>query len=195
MIDQKRLCLISGPSGAGKTSIYKRLLAEFDWLQYSVSATTRLPRSSERDGIDYHFISPEVFEQHRSADDFAEYAQVHGNWYGTLKSELQKKTGAGTICILDVDVQGATKLRMLYPDTLKIFVKPPDLATLENRLLGRSTESPEIQALRIANAVRELEEEQFFEYVITNSVFDIAYDQVREIILTRKGALDHGHSF
>ncbi|HPH03254.1 MAG TPA: guanylate kinase [Spirochaetota bacterium] len=194
MIDQKRLCIISGPSGAGKTSIYKKLLSEFDWLRYSVSVTTRDARPGEKDGQDYYFLGHERFEQLKNEMAFAEYAQVHGNWYGTLKSELAEKTRPGVLCILDIDVQGAARLRALYPGALKIFVRPPDVATLEKRLMGRSTESPEVRALRVSNAVRELEDEHFFDYSVVNTDFEQAYAQVQEIILQRKGALDNGHS-
>jgi len=187
---ERRICIISGPSGAGKTTIYKRLLAEHDWLAYSVSATTRPPRPDEVDGRDYHFVSQVEFERMLAADAFAEHALVHGNNYGTLKSELEEKTCGDRICILDIDIQGAARLRGLYPGALKIFIQPPDVKALECRLLGRSTESEDVRRTRLANAIRELEDARFFDYCVTNDCFEQAYSKVREIIARHKKELE-----
>jgi len=189
---EARICIISGPSGAGKTTIYKRLLEEFAWLRLSVSVTTRARRSHEIDGQDYHFIDTETFTRLQTEGAFAEHASVHGKSYGTLKSEIEKKAYPGSMCLLDIDVQGVAKLRGVYPGALKIFIRPSDLAALEQRLRVRSTETEETLAIRLANAKRELEEEHLFDYSIINDDLETAYAQVRAILLSRKGVVDNG---
>ncbi|MDR2734595.1 MAG: guanylate kinase [Spirochaetota bacterium] len=191
-IEQGRICIISGPSGAGKTTIYKRLLQEYAWLRYSVSATTRKQREHETDGMDYHFIDDDTFMRLVGENAFAEYAAVHGRRYGTLKSEIEKKAAPGFLCIFDIDVQGAALMLRSYPRALTIFIRPPDLAALESRLSARKTESAESLALRLANAKRELESEGIFEYSVINDDLESAYDTVRNILLRQKGVLDNG---
>jgi len=191
-IEQGRICIISGPSGAGKTTIYKRLLQEYGWLRYSVSATTRKRREHETDGVDYHFMDEETFARLAAEGAFAEHATVHGRSYGTLKSEIEKKATPGFLCIFDIDVQGAALMLRAYPRALTIFIRPPDLATLESRLSARMTESAESLALRLANAKRELESEGIFEYSVINDDLEKAYDKVRNILLRQKGVFDNG---
>jgi guanylate kinase len=186
---EARICIISGPSGAGKTTIYKRLLAEYPWLRLSVSATTRKMRPHEQDGVDYQFIDAEAFSRLAEEGAFAEHAQVHGERYGTLKREIEEKAGAEGICLLDIDVQGVSQLIRVYPRALKIFIKPPDMETLERRLQKRSTETGEARALRLAAAKRELEAEELFDYAIINDDLETAYAEVRDILLRHKGAL------
>jgi len=192
---EARICIISGPSGAGKTTIYKRLLGEYDWLRLSVSATTRKRRPHELDGQDYRFIDKETFARLAEEGAFAEYAHVHGESYGTLKREIEEKAAAGCICLLDIDIQGVAQLRESYPGALKIFIRPPDIATLEARLRARGTETEECLAVRLANAKRELESEGLFDYSVINDDIESAYAKVREILLHRKGVLENGPAF
>ena len=134
------LVIVSSPSGAGKTTLTRRLLGEFPSLEFSVSYTTRPHRPGERDGVDYHFVDPATFEQMAAAGDFAEHAIVHGNRYGTAKEPIERALGAGRDVIFDVDWQGANALSRQWPeDSLKIFILPPDLATLAERLRRRAT--------------------------------------------------------
>lgn len=179
---QNRLFIISGPSGAGKTTIYKRIFTEHSDLNFSVSVTTRKARPGEKEGADYYFVSKEEFETLRINNRFAEWADVHGNYYGTLKSEIEKKTSQGMICLLDVDVQGADSLRSVYPDANYIFIIPPSKDELRKRLLKRGSEKDEEQQLRLLNAEKELEQQDKFDYVIMNKNFDEAYRQVEQLL-------------
>lgn len=178
-----RVFVIAGPSGSGKTTIYKRLLKEEPGINFSVSATTRPPRQGEVDGQDYHFLSREEFLRRREAGDFVEWAEVHGNYYGTLHDELRKKTAGGRVCVLDVDVQGAASLRSGGLDADFIFIVPPSLEILEERLRTRGTEDEAALSLRLKNAAKELAAARQFDYVVVNDRLDQAYAEVRDLII------------
>jgi len=186
-VNQENLLIIAGPSGAGKTTIYKKLFTEMSGLVFSISVTTRKQRLGEIDGDDYHFIDMNEFLRLKEENAFAEFAQVHGNYYGTLKKELIKKTTQKRLCVLDVDVQGAASLRLLYKKATYIFIAPPSLEILQKRLSQRKTESEATLELRVKNAAKELEDARFFDYVVVNDDFDIAYEKVKQIIQKDRG--------
>ncbi|MHC4402462.1 MAG: guanylate kinase [Planctomycetota bacterium] len=184
-----KLVVVSGPSGAGKTTVLKRV---FDAapvpLAASVSATTRPPRPGEADGVDYHFLTREEFERRRRRGDFLECFQVFGKdcWYGTLQSEVAPSLEAGKWVILDIDVQGALSVMERYPEAVTIFVQPSSLEVLEERLRGRRTESEQAVQSRLRRAPEELAMADCYTYQVINDDVDQA---VREIcdILTRSG--------
>ena len=180
---QSGLFVVAGPSGSGKTTIYKRLLKEEQGILFSVSATTRKPRRGEVEGQDYYFLSRSEFEQRLEDDAFVEWAEVHGNYYGTLREELRTKSADGRICVLDVDVQGARNLKDAGLDATFIFIVPPSLEILEARLRGRGTESEETLNTRLKNASKELEAARYFDYVVVNDRLDEAYREVRGLIV------------
>jgi len=174
--------ILSAPSGGGKTTIARRLLAERDDLGYSVSCTTRSPRPGEKDGRDYHFLSRDDFQAHVKAGDFAEWAEVHGDLYGTLDSEVRGVLRGRKHAILDIDVQGARQLRVRFPDAVTVFVLPPSAEVLVERLRNRKTESPQQLAARLNSALQELRAVEEYEYVVVNDDLDNAVRQVGSII-------------
>jgi guanylate kinase len=174
--------ILSAPSGGGKTTIARRLLAERRDLGYSVSCTTRAPRGAELDGKDYHFLSRAEFEQRRDTGEFAEWAVVHGNLYGTLKRTVQQVLDTGRHVMMDIDVQGAKAFHAAFPDAVLIFVLPPSADVLRDRLAARSTDSPEALALRLRNARDELRAIADYHYVVVNDDLDRAVGQVGAII-------------
>lgn len=176
------LIILAGPSGSGKSTIISRLLQERDLpLRLSVSATTRLPRPSESNGVHYYFWTRDQFEEQRQAGAFLEWATVHGQWYGTLRSEVEGYRAQGTGVLLDIDVQGAAQVRSQCPDCLSIFLKAPSWEVYEQRLRKRG-ESPQSIARRLATARRELERTQEFDHVILNEDLELAVAQVRTLI-------------
>ena len=148
--------ILSSPSGGGKTTIMRLLLSRRDDVGYSVSCTTRAPRDGERDGNDYFFLSVAAFEARRRRGEFVETAEVHGNLYGTLHSEVRRVLAAGKQVVMDIDVQGAREIFTAYPDSLRIFLLPPSAGALVQRLSGRGTEDATVLARRIRNAREEL---------------------------------------
>jgi guanylate kinase len=174
--------ILSAPSGGGKTTIARRLLAERRDLGYSVSCTTRAPRGAEVNGRDYHFLSRQEFEARRDAGEFAEWAVVHGNLYGTLKRTVQEVLDEGRHVMMDIDVQGAKAFHAAFPDAVLIFVLPPSADVLRDRLAARSTDSPEALALRLRNARDELRAIADYHYVVINDDLDRAVAQVGAII-------------
>lgn len=174
--------VLSAPSGAGKTTIARKLLAIRKDVGYSVSCTTRAPRPGERDGVDYHFLTPVAFERSVQQGEFAEWAEVHGKRYGTLKSEVEKVMAAGKHVMLDIDVQGARQLRQRFLQSVTIFVVPPSVEALVARLIGRKTESDETLSLRLRNAALELAEAEQYQHVVVNDNLDHAVAQVSAII-------------
>jgi guanylate kinase len=179
-----RLIVISGPSGAGKTTIAKQLFERCPQLVPSVSATTRPPRRGEHDGVDYHFLSPAEFERKRQAGEFLECFEVFGRgyWYGTLKSEVAPRLAEGKWVVLEIDVQGTLAVLEQYPDATTIFVQPESLEELERRLRGRKTESEEAIQRRLEVARRELAYADRYQYRIINRSIDRAVDEIEKIL-------------
>jgi len=182
------LVIVSSPSGAGKTTLTRRLLAEFGpQLEFSVSYTTRPMRPGEVDGRDYWFVSPETFEGMVERQEFAEYEWVHQNRYGTAKAPIDAALAGGRDMIFDVDWQGGRNLYELWPqDSLKIFILPPDIEALKTRLRQRATDAPEVIARRVDKALEELQHYDEYRHLIVNDDLDRAYGLLRAIYLTRR---------
>ena len=181
------LIIVSSPSGAGKTTLTRRLLAEHDTIDFSVSYTTRPMRAGERDGIDYHFVDHETFDRMAAGGELAETFEVHGNHYGTARAPIEACIGAGRDMIFDVDYQGARALAAQWPDdSVKIFILPPDLATLASRLRTRATDAPEVIERRLRKAIEELGHFGSYDHLIVNETIEPAYAVLRAIYLTRR---------
>ncbi len=174
--------MFSGPSGSGKHSIIAELLKRDPNLVLSVSATTRTPRAGEQHGKDYYFLSHEDFMRRVQNNEFVEYAHVHGHLYGTLRSELSRHVETGKDVILQVDVQGMRGLKNAGLDAVTVFIVPPSLEELRKRLDKRGTESEEHLALRLANAQREMQAQNDYDYVVVNDILNKAVDEAHRII-------------
>ncbi|NPA72974.1 MAG: guanylate kinase [Gammaproteobacteria bacterium] len=187
------LYIISAPSGAGKTSLVSKLIELDDHIVVSVSSTTRAMRPGETDGVNYHFLSIDDFQTKIAEGDFLEHAQVFDNFYGTSKSSVEAQLAAGKDVILEIDWQGAEQVRKLMPEATSIFILPPSLQELSNRLNGRGTDSEEIIARRMADAVSEISHYNEFDYIVINNHFDIALKELHSIFcagrLTRDAQL------
>ncbi|MEO7218309.1 MAG: guanylate kinase [Gemmatimonadaceae bacterium] len=174
--------ILSAPSGAGKTTIARRLLDVRDDVGYSVSATTRQPRVGEVDGEAYHFLSENEFSRAVQNGEFAEYAEVHGNMYGTLRCEVERVLASRRHVVMDIDVQGAMQFAASYPDAVRIFILPPSGETLVARLKGRGTEDRQTIETRLRDAIGEIGVMDEFQYVIINDEIERAVAQVSCII-------------
>jgi guanylate kinase len=166
--------VVSGPSGAGKSSLCRHLLEVRPDVQFSVSATTRPIREGEEEGREYFFHDEPRFRRGIEAGEFVEWAEVHGRLYGTPRAPLDHELAAGRVVLLDVDVQGGESLRRAYPDGVFVFVYPPSLAKLEERLRGRASDPPEVIARRLAKAPAEMLRYRDYDYVVVNDDFDAA---------------------
>lgn len=175
--------VLSAPSGAGKTTLIRRLRAEFPGIGYSVSCTTRAPRENEVDGKDYIFLTCEAFEQRRAAGEFAEWAEVHGNLYGTPLVPVQKMLAQGRDALFDIDVQGAAQLKLNLDAATFVFILPPDMAELERRLRLRGQDDDVTIERRLANARQELREAGWYDALVVNDDLDVAYDRLRAVYL------------
>lgn len=174
--------ILSSPSGGGKTTIARMLLEQRDDLGYSISCTTRAPRVGERAGVDYHFLSRDEFTTRRAQGEFAESAEVHGNMYGTLRSEVDRVFADGRHVVMDIDIQGARQFVVAYPESVLVFLLPPSAETLMGRLTGRKTESREAVLRRLIGARDELAAVDQYQYVVVNDDLDLACAQVSSII-------------
>jgi guanylate kinase len=177
-----RLYVISAPSGAGKTSLVRALLATNDSLRVSVSHTTRTPRPHEVDGRDYHFVSIAGFEQLRDANAFLEHARVFDNFYGTGRRQVAALLASGHDVLLEIDWQGARQVRQADPDCRSVFILPPSRAELERRLRERGTDSDEVIARRLRDAATDMSHCTEFDYAVVNDRFETALAQLQQII-------------
>ena len=183
---QGSMYIVSAPSGAGKTSLVRRAVAELDDLAVSVSHTTRGRRPGEEDGRDYRFVSRSDFEAMIAADRFLEYAEVFGNFYGTSVEAVRESTAAGRDVILEIDWQGAEQVRQKLGDAVSIFVLPPSRATLIERLRGRGQDSEEVIATRTAKAVLEMQQYHRADYLIVNDEFEQALTELKAVIVANR---------
>lgn len=174
--------ILSSPSGGGKTTIARALLTRRRDVGYSVSCTTRQPRKGEVDGVDYFFLTSDEFELAAARGDFAEWAEVHGQRYGTLKREVERVLSGGKHVIMDIDVQGARQLAEVFPASVLIFLIPPSAEVLLERLRGRRSEGPEALVRRLKTAVEELKAVSMYHYMVTNDRLDVAIARVSSII-------------
>ena len=179
------LFVISAPSGAGKTSLVKALLELMPDLSVSISHTTRKPRPGEQDGIDYHFVDTEIFQELVHKNSFLEYAQVFDNYYGTSRQSVQDQLEKGQDVILEIDWQGARQICTEVPDTISIFILPPSCEELERRLRSRGQDSDEIIARRMKDAKNEISHYKEFDYIVINDDFENALAELKEIMLAR----------
>ena len=179
------LLVVSSPSGAGKTTLCRRLREEFPQLTFSVSYTTRAPRPGETHGVEYFFVDRDVFTEMVARDEFAEYALVHGNNYGTSAALVREALGRGTDLLFDIDFQGGRQLRRKFPtEVVLVFILPPSLGELQRRLRARNTDAPEVIERRLRVAREELSHYGEYDYVIVNDDLDRAYDVLRGIYLS-----------
>ena len=191
--------VMSAPSGCGKSTLIDMLLQEYHDLSYSISCTTREPRGEEENGLDYHFLTKERFEELLKEDAFMEHALVHGNYYGTLKAPIVEVLNEGHSMILDIDVQGAAKVReyvrsLPNTDPLKIgyvdiFILPPSMEDLRNRLVGRGTDSPAAIEKRLANAEGEIARQHEYMYQVTNDDLGVCYKRLCDLIDALSGRM------
>jgi guanylate kinase len=177
-----RVFVITGPSGVGKGTLIRGLMERVPGLELSVSATTRSPRAGEREGVDYHFLPGEEFERRVGAGEFVEHAHYAGRRYGTLRSELEKRVRAGVPVVLEIEVQGARQVRAALPDAVLVFIAPPSLEALRERLAGRGTDDDEEVARRLSVAEEELKARGEFGHVVVNDRLEDALDELTAIV-------------
>ena len=179
-----KIVIITAASGAGKTSITKHLMSRFPQLAFSVSAATRPPRANEKDGVDYHFMSVEAFQQKIQEQAFIEWEMVYeGKYYGTLKSEIQRIWDKGQVPVLDIDVKGAIHVQDLFPGkTLSLFIEPPSVEALKNRLMSRGTETDDTLQARLNKAAYEISFKHSFTHVIMNDELSKACSEAEQVI-------------
>ncbi len=185
------LFVVSSPSGAGKSTLCKRLRDEFPRLGFSISYTTRPPRAGETDGVEYHFIAPDRFQEMVQKDEFAEYAMVHGNLYGTSRAQVSEALDLGDDLIFDIDFQGGRALRSRFPASIvSVFILPPSMEELERRLRARGTDAPQIIESRMRMARSELEHFDEYDHIIVNDRLQPAYDALRAVYLSNLHKMD-----
>lgn len=182
-----RVYVITGPSGVGKGTLIRGLMERVPELELSVSATTRAPRPGERDGVDYHFLTPEEFDRRVQQGDFVEHADYAGRRYGTLRSELEGRLAEGVPVVLEIEVQGARQVRKAMPEAVQVFIAPPSLAALRTRLVGRGTDDTDEVERRLAVAEQELGAQPEFAHVVVNDRLDDALERLVAIVRESDG--------
>lgn len=184
--DKGSLFIVSAPSGAGKTTLCKKIIETLDNLRPSVSVTTRKPRTGEVDGEDYTFITEKRFRRMIAKGDFVEWAEVHGNLYGTVKKRLERIIASGNDVILDIDTQGARQIKKTYGNGVFIFILPPSMTELRNRLEKRMSNTREDMERRLKRAVEEIREYKMYDYVIVNDLLNSSLRKFESIILAER---------
>ncbi|WP_371878618.1 guanylate kinase [Conexibacter sp. S30A1] len=184
-----RVFVITGPSGVGKGTLIRALLERVPELELSVSATTRRPRPGERDGVSYHFLSPEQFAARVAAGEFVEWAQYSGNRYGTLRSELESRLAAGVPVVLEIEVQGARQVRETMPEAVQVFIAPPSVQALRERLEGRGTDTADQIRARLLTAEAEMAAQREFAHVVVNDRLEQALEELVGIVQTELSAV------
>jgi guanylate kinase len=174
--------VVSAPSGAGKTTVLARVLRDLGGIRFSVSPTTRPPRGAERDGVEYHFVDRAAFERLRDEGRLLEWAQVHGNLYGTGVEEIERASAAGVDILLDLDVQGAAQVRQRIPDAVTVFVLPPSYEVLEGRLRGRGQDDEASIRRRLAAAGSEIDAFERYDYAIVNDDIEACVEELKSIV-------------
>lgn len=182
MAQRGKIIVIAAPSGTGKTTIIRSVFVRMPELIYSVSATTRKKRRGEKEGVDYFFISEAEFMDKIQANEFAEWEQFYGYYYGTPRKYIEETINTGATIILEIDVKGALQIKSVYPEAKLIFIAPPDLATLKDRLVKRQTETPEDLAKRIERVEMELAQQSKFEFTIVNDRLEDAVNELENLI-------------
>jgi guanylate kinase len=180
------LFVVSAPSGAGKTTLVKLLLARDDRIRHSVSYTTRLPRPGEQDGHEYHFISVAAFTEMRDRGDFLEWAEVHGNFYGTSQVWLVERVRSGQDALLEIDWQGARQVRAVFPQAVSVFILPPSVPELERRLRHRAQDADDVIERRVAAALGEMRHVGEFDFVIINKDLQVASEDLGAVVRTAR---------
>ncbi len=180
------IMIISAPSGAGKTTLCRRLRQRFPDMRESISYTTRRPRPGEKDGEDYCFVSRDEFQAMVAEDAFAEWAEVHGNLYGTALKTLEEARRQGIDLLLDIDCQGALRLKERFEGGVYVFILPPSMEELRRRLEGRSSDAPEVIERRIRRATEEIREARWYDYVIINDSLEEAFQELSAIVLAQR---------
>lgn len=195
MNKQGVLTIVSGFSGAGKGTLMKRLLEKYDNYALSISATTRKPRAGEVEGVSYFFKSKEEFEAMIQQDALLEYAQYVENYYGTPKAYVDEQLAAGKDVILEIEIQGAMKIKEKLPETVLIFVVPPSVDELKNRLIGRQTESMDVIEARLSRAVEEAEGVEQYDYLLINDDLETCVEDMHKVIQSRHMDMHHNLAF
>ena len=179
-----KLIIFSAPSGAGKTTVVKELLKEFSNFEFSISATSRAPRGEEKNGVEYHFLTNDEFKSRVANDEFVEWEEVYsGTCYGTLKAEMERIWAKGNVILFDVDVMGGIKLKSIFGDAAcSIFIMPPSIEALRERLIGRATDAPEVIEKRVNKAEFEISKASQFDNVVVNDVLADAVAEAKSVI-------------
>lgn len=188
MLDPFLLLILSSPSGAGKTTLTRKLQDRFPAVRFSVSHTTRKPRANEVDGKDYHFVTRDEFDELVAKDAFVEWAEVHGNCYGTSRAEIERARSEPGVSgmIFDIDYQGARQIRAKIPDVVSVFILPPSMIELERRLKGRASETEESIQRRFRAAIEEIEHYGFFDYLVVNDDIETAFNHLVGVVLAER---------
>ncbi len=181
--DHGALFVVSGASGTGKTTLLRAALDRVPGLEFSVSATTRAPRRGEQDGVDYHFVTPERFKEMLSAGDLLEHAEVYGTLYGTPRAPVLQALEEGRSIVLDIDCQGAAQVRTVYPEAVSIFVLPPRIEVIRERLHARGTDRPDVVDRRLRDATAQIAHCGAYDYLVMNDVLETAHAQMQGIFL------------
>jgi len=186
------LFVLSGPSGAGKSTVRKAVMEQCEGLKYSISYTTRLRREGEREAIDYYFVDDETFQHMKENHLFIEWAKVHGNFYGTPRLKMEEWLQSGFDVILEIDVQGALQVKRNYPQGIFVFIAPPSLETLGERLRNRKTDREDVIYLRMMNALIEMKSIQDYDYLIINNVLKETVHKFHSVIIAERCRIRYG---